>query len=191
MQHSGVLSGLTLLSDSRCGSDVSVFRIRKSRSLCARPIQTSKLMNSSATNIWSGATCGASRGIFPKTSRPWGSKATALTSYRLLTRGRETGSRWMPTAMPDTRSRSFHLRNQPAPQKVFGHGLLTTSLSRVMTLSDCLEDKLHRTRFDNLYMTTRFGLNSFQHKNHVLVERGMQDRRLWYSIRGVAGGGDG
>ena len=46
MQLFGVLLDLMLLSDSKYGSAVSVFKTRNSRSLRSRPIQTSKLMNS-------------------------------------------------------------------------------------------------------------------------------------------------
>ena len=42
--------------------------------------------------------------------------------------------------------------------------------SRVMVLYDCLEDNFHRARFDNLYMVTRFGLNSFRYKKQMLVK---------------------
>ena len=35
---------------------------------------------------------------------------------------------------------------------------------------DCLEDKFHRARFDNLYMAAKFGLNSFWHEKKVMVE---------------------
>ena len=34
----------------------------------------------------------------------------------------------------------------------------------------CPEDNFHVARFDNLYMATRFGLNSFWHKKHMLVK---------------------
>ena len=64
---------------------------------------------------------------------------------------------------------TFYFRNQPAPKKYLDMGFSPLH-GRVMALFDCLNDKFHRARFDNLYMSARFGLNSFNHKKHVLVE---------------------
>ena len=39
-----------------------------------------------------------------------------------------------------------------------------------MALFDCLMEEHHQVRFDNLYMSAKFALASFQHPKKVLVE---------------------
>jgi hypothetical protein len=64
---------------------------------------------------------------------------------------------------------TFYLRNQPAPKKYIDMGFSPLH-SRVMALYDCLLEEYHMIRFDNLYMSAKFCLGSFQHTKKVMVE---------------------
>jgi len=64
---------------------------------------------------------------------------------------------------------TFYFRNQPAPKHWLDQGLSPLH-ARCMALFDCLMDQYHQVRFDNLYMSAKFALASFQHPQKVLVE---------------------
>jgi len=64
---------------------------------------------------------------------------------------------------------TFYLRNQPAPKKYVDLGFSPLH-SRVMALYGCLLEEYHMIRFDNLYMSAKFCLGSFQHRKKVMVE---------------------
>ena len=64
---------------------------------------------------------------------------------------------------------TFYFRNQPAPKKYIDMGYSPLH-ARCFALFDCLMDKYHQVRFDNLYMSAKFCLGSFQHAKQVMVE---------------------
>ena len=39
-----------------------------------------------------------------------------------------------------------------------------------MVLLDCFMDEYHKVRFDNLYMSAKFSLGSFNHPKKVMIE---------------------
>ncbi len=71
---------------------------------------------------------------------------------------------------------TFYLRNQPATKKYVGLGFSPLH-SRVLALYDCLLEEYHMIRFDNLYMSAKFCLGSFQHPKKVMVEGVMRTNR--------------
>ena len=64
---------------------------------------------------------------------------------------------------------TFFFRNQPAPKKYLDAGFSPLH-ARIMALFDCFTDEYHMVRFDNLYMSAKFALQSFQHPKKVMVE---------------------
>ena len=64
---------------------------------------------------------------------------------------------------------TFYFRNQPAPKAYIDMGFSPLH-SRCLALFDCFLDEHHMVRFDNLYMSAKFCLGSFQHPMKVMVE---------------------
>ena len=62
-----------------------------------------------------------------------------------------------------------YFRNQPAPKKWLDEGYSPLH-SRCMALFDYFMEEHHQVRFDNLYMSAKFALESFQHRKKTMIE---------------------
>ena len=88
---------------------------------------------------------------------------------------------------------TFYFQNQPAPKKWLDMGFSPLH-SQCMALFDCFVDDYHQVRFDNLYMSAKFCLGSYNHPRKVMVEgvtrtgsRGVPHQVLQHEVTTKAG----
>jgi len=63
----------------------------------------------------------------------------------------------------------FYFRNQPAPKKYLDMGLSPLH-ARCTALYDTFKNDYHQVRYDNLFMSAKFALTSYQHPRKVMIE---------------------